>query len=424
MDLHRNNSVKKDSDETLSILSEAFFKNNKSKINKSSFKKEKHSGKFPIKTSAWITLSVIAVASFTLYITNMYFSGNKFFRGMPKTLFKKFNIIKTQKILSVYSEKGINHNIVKNIEFSGSAIEKNMVKHLAVTSGKEPRWASVYFGFQSPLNLTRHNLVFKAKGYAGGEELIVIFRDGMYRLRQIEVAQEGLSTEWREFSIDLDDISGIHNEQIKDIRFEFGEPSTSNRPGTVILLKDIYFMAKQDTLVPGKIKKYNTYEEWYIPDRILSSGNRSINQLIVSNIDGPTGIKSKCLELMVDFPRINSWREVYIERLIDEEDWTIYRALSAKIFLLKNAPKNLKAKFILTCGKNWYWAEMKPRVFLKPGSWNLIEANLESISVDWRYGGDVSDLVKNVRKLGIRIETNYSQNYQDSIYVKDIELIK
>jgi len=431
MDSHRGNSIKKDSDEILSKLSETFFTDSKLKMNKPSFRKERRSKRFPIKILAGVALLVITVVSLTIFIISRKMDagvnpqGSRTFGGISKTIFNKFKIFETQKKLTIFSEKGINHGVVKNIQFSGSAIEKNMDKHIEVASGKGPRWASVYFGFQSPLNLVRHHLLFKTKGDAGGEELIIMFRDEMYKLRQIEVAEEGLSTEWQEFSIDLDSVGGIRTEQIKDIRFEFGGSFTGNKPGTIIFLKDIYFIAKQGTLAPKEVKEYDTYEEWYIPDRILSSSSRSINQLLVSDIvDNSADIKSKSLELVVDFPRTNSWREIYIERLIDSEDWNIYRALSAKIFLPEDAPRNLKAKFILTCGRNWYWTEMKPRTSLKPGDWNLIEANLESISIDWRYRGDISELLKNVRKLGIRIESDYSRDYKGSIYVKDIELIK
>ena len=430
MDSHRGHSIKKDSDEILSKLSETFFTDSKLKMNKPSFKKERRSKKFPITILAWAASLVIVIAAITIYIISRSMGTvvnpqeSRTFKEKSKVFFEKFKMFETRKSLPVYSKNGINQDVVKNVEFSGSAIEKNMDEYLEVTSGEGPRWASVYFGFQAPLNLARNNLVFKAKSDAGGEELIIMFRDARYKLRQIEIAEEGLSTEWQEFSIDVDSIGGILTEEVIDIRFEFGAPWTNNKPGTAIFLKDVYFIEKQGTLAPEEIKEYDTYEEWYIPDRILSSTNRSIDQLVVSSIDNPTGVKNKSLELMVNFPRMSSWREIYIERLIDREDWTVYRALSAKIFLPKDAPTNLKAKFILTCGKDWHWTEMNSRVSLKPGEWNLMEANIEPISIDWRYRGDMGDLLKNVRKLGVRIEADYSRDYKGSIYVKDIELIK
>jgi len=253
VDLGKESNIKENPDEVLSKLAETFFIDEKTKIKQLPTKVEKPSKRPAIKISPWIILFIVTIFFLALYIANaridinINFPEGKSLGEISKAFFKKSSPSGAQKDLWVYSKKGINYDVVKNIEFSSSAIEEDIGKYLRVSSGKEQRSACVYFGFKTPLDLGRHRLVFNAKGHKGGEELMVIFRDAMYRSRQIKVAERGLTPDWREFFIDLDNIGVINAGQIKDVRFEFGHSMTNNPPGTVIFLKDIYFAVKTGT---------------------------------------------------------------------------------------------------------------------------------------------------------------------------------
>ena len=98
MDSHRGHSIKKDSDEILSKLSETFFTDSKLKMNKPSFKKERRSKKFPITILAWAASLVIVIAAITIYIISRSMGTvvnpqeSRTFKEKSKVFFEKFNL--------------------------------------------------------------------------------------------------------------------------------------------------------------------------------------------------------------------------------------------------------------------------------------------------------------------------------------------
>lgn len=130
--------------------------------------------------------------------------------------------------------------------------------------------------------------------------------------------------------------------------------------------------------------------------------------------------KASSLELMANFPGAR-WTSAYIE-VQEYFDWMAYQALSAELFLPADAPMGLTARFILTVGEDWKWTEMSRATKLVPGEWNTITASIVPGSTDWRRTQVTDEFRADVRKLGIRIESNMRPAYDGPIYIDYVRL--
>ncbi len=101
---------------------------------------------------------------------------------------------------------------------------------------------------------------------------------------------------------------------------------------------------------------------------------------------------------------------------------TRYKTILADIFLPKDAPFGLQARFILTVGEDWTWTEMARLVKLVPGEWTTITASIVPGSTDWRRTEVTDKFRADVRKLGIRIESNMRPVYSGPIYIDNIRV--
>lgn len=159
-------------------------------------------------------------------------------------------------------------------------------------------------------------------------------------------------------------------------------------------------------------------EGWEIPDWALEKEDHVCDSISVSDAYASEGKSS--LECKVDFPGAK-WTGAYVE-LQEYFDWTPFSNISADLYLPADAPPGLKAKIILTVGENWDWTEMSRAVSLEPGKSTTITANLKPGSTDWRRAAITDAFRQDVRKLGIRIESNMKPAYKGSIYIDNIRL--
>lgn len=158
---------------------------------------------------------------------------------------------------------------------------------------------------------------------------------------------------------------------------------------------------------------------WEIPDWALEKKDHVAEGISISEFQASSG--RYALELDVNFPNSAGWRGAYVERVIDITDWTPFNYLSVDISLPKNGPRGLRARMILTVGDEWKWTEMNKSVTLTPGEWTVIKADLTSNSLDWRRF--VTDSFRSdVRKMGVRIESNGNIAYKGPIYIDNVKL--
>ena len=186
------------------------------------------------------------------------------------------------------------------------------------------------------------------------------------------------------------------------------------------------------TLAPSLLLAGNSYpkevvmysfekdpEGWEIPDWALAKKDHVARQLGVSEFQVSNG--KYALEVDVDFSGGKGWEGAYVERVIDVTDWSPFSYLSADIYLPKDAPQGLRARVILTVGDNWKWTEMNKSSALTPGEWTVLKVDLTPNSMAWRRFIDDS-FRSDVKKLGIRIESNGKIAYKGPIYIDNVKL--
>lgn len=157
---------------------------------------------------------------------------------------------------------------------------------------------------------------------------------------------------------------------------------------------------------------------WEIPDWCFEKEEYAGESLAISTKFAKEG--SSSLELMANFPG-GKWTAVYAE-VQQYFDWTVYKTLSADIYLPKEAPFGLQARFIFTVGNDWTWTEMARLGKLVPGEWTTLSVNLASGSTDWRRTQVTDEFRADIRKIGIRIESNMKPVYSGPIYVDNVRL--
>lgn len=158
---------------------------------------------------------------------------------------------------------------------------------------------------------------------------------------------------------------------------------------------------------------------WDMPDWAMAKKDHVARTLSVSEFHASEG--KYALEMDVDFSGLPGWSGAYVERVVDVTDWSPFNFISADIFLPNNAPRGLRAKFILTVGEDWKWTEMNRSIPLTPGEWTVIKADLTPESMAWRRFID-DGFRADVKKAGIRVESNGKIQYRGPIYIDNVKL--
>lgn len=159
---------------------------------------------------------------------------------------------------------------------------------------------------------------------------------------------------------------------------------------------------------------------WEIPEWALEQEDHVAKSIEVSKDFAKNGTQS--LKVMSAFPG-KIWSAAVIEDF-EYFDWTPYKAISADIYIPKEAPVGLKSKIILTVGESWKFTEMARSVALVPGEWVTVTANLAPGSEDWKKTVVDDNFRKDVRKVSVRVESNKKPEYSGPIYIDNIRLEK
>lgn len=192
----------------------------------------------------------------------------------------------------------------------------------------------------------------------------------------------------------------------------------------LVIVLAIGLMLGISTLSQAEEKVLFSFEKdtqgWEIPEWALEQEDHVGKILEVSKDAAKDGKAS--LKLAASFPG-KLWTAALAEDF-EYFDWTPYRAISADVYLPKEAPIGLKAKIVLTVGENWKWTEMARTIPLVPGEWVTISANLLPGSEDWKRTVVDDNFRKDVRKVAVRVESNKKPEYTGPIYIDNIRLTK
>jgi hypothetical protein len=174
----------------------------------------------------------------------------------------------------------------------------------------------------------------------------------------------------------------------------------------------------------GEEKVIFSFEEkeptWEIPFWCFEKEDHVGESIAISTKYAKEGKSS--LELMTNFPG-QKWTAAYVE-IQEYFDWAPYKGIAVDLYLPKEAPMGLQAKIILTVSEDWAWTEMSRMVKLIPGEWTTITASIIPGSTDWRRTQVSEEWRSDVRKLGIRIESNMRPVYDGPIYIDNIRLLE
>lgn len=158
---------------------------------------------------------------------------------------------------------------------------------------------------------------------------------------------------------------------------------------------------------------------WEIPDWALDKRDYVARQIGVSEFHSSSG--KYALEVESEFSGAPSWEGVYVEKVIEITDWSPFRYFSADIFLPKEAPRGLRARIIMTVGEDWKWTEANKSIPLAPGEWTVLKVDMTPESTNWRRFL-TDEFRADVRKAGVRIESNGKIAYKGPIYIDNVKL--
>lgn len=158
---------------------------------------------------------------------------------------------------------------------------------------------------------------------------------------------------------------------------------------------------------------------WEIPDWAMGKPDHVARQMGISEFQSSEGKYS--LQIDSEFTGSTGWEGSYVEKVVEVTDWTPFNYLSVDVFIPKNAPRGLKARIILSVGEGWKWIEMNKSIPLTPGEWVVIKVDLTPASMNWRKFIDDS-FRADIRKIGVRAESNGKINYNGPVYIDNVKL--
>ena len=162
----------------------------------------------------------------------------------------------------------------------------------------------------------------------------------------------------------------------------------------------------------------NGLQDWSIPDWAKDSED-DVGRVLSTSSEVASHGKSS-LQLLADFPG-TKWTGAYVEVMMNVTDWSQFGSLSFDAYLPPNAPSGLQGRVILTVGDQWTWTEMNRPIKLEPGKWVTIATDLKPGSLDWKFF-PTETFRKDIRKVGIRIESEKKTAYSGPIYFDNVRL--
>lgn len=191
----------------------------------------------------------------------------------------------------------------------------------------------------------------------------------------------------------------------------------------IILVTALSLTAIPDSALSKEITLYSFEKDpqgWEIPDWAMGKKDNASDGIGISEFQASSG--KYALELSVNFRLSEAWQGAYVERVTDVTDWGLFKYISIDVFLPKDAPRGLRARIVLTVGEDWKWTEMNKSIPLAPGEWTVLKADLTGDSLSWRRF--ITDSFRaDVKKIGVRVESNGAVVYKGPVYIDNVRLL-
>lgn len=145
--------------------------------------------------------------------------------------------------ISFVNGSEINSAVVTNTYFAGDAKNYSRVSdsELVLCNSRGAGWANYTIELKEPLDLTKLDLKYVAKGAKGGEMLGIVIVDADNRSYRVEGHTGKLTKDWRDYKVNFGPVRkavGLNN--ISMIKLEFGSLTAQNSAMATIFLKGLY----------------------------------------------------------------------------------------------------------------------------------------------------------------------------------------
>lgn len=197
---------------------------------------------------AWSIAILASILALVAFLTKISFDVKVRILGeMPSVSIEGGQInFDNMRDKGVFLIKGItaNNDIIKDTVFAGDAKigSRTADDHILLSNAKGSGWGNFTINLKEPVDLSKLDLKFVARGSSGGEFLGIVIVDADNKIYRME---QGLSTkltkDWQLYKINFRPIKrAVDLVNIVTIKFEFGSLTVGNSSGAAIFLKDIY----------------------------------------------------------------------------------------------------------------------------------------------------------------------------------------
>ena len=208
---------------------------------KNKHKKEKRSPKVP-----WMIAGVALLFALLMFFLKSTIDVKVRILGeipsLNRSVPDKFGSLREK---GLYIVKGAEPNkyLIKNADFTGDAkaFSKMSDNEIVLCNARGSGWANYEIVLREPLDLSKLDIRYEAKGERGEEYLTLVIVDSDNRTYRMERDIESkVSKEWQTYTINFKPLkNAIDLTNIAIIRFEFGSLTAGNSPMATLFLKDI-----------------------------------------------------------------------------------------------------------------------------------------------------------------------------------------
>lgn len=197
---------------------------------------------------AWSVAAVATILALVAFCTKMTFDVKVRFLGEIPTISVEGGRINfdNMKDKGVFLIKGItaNNDLIKDAFFAGDARigSRTADDHILLSNSRGSGWGNFTINLKEPIDMSKLELKFVARGMSGGEYLGIVIVDSDDKTYRME---RDLSTKitdgWQLYKVNFRPVkNAVDLVNIVSIKFEFGSLTVGNSTGAAIFLKDIY----------------------------------------------------------------------------------------------------------------------------------------------------------------------------------------
>jgi len=138
----------------------------------------------------------------------------------------------------------LNTYIIRGENFTGDAVNfsEKTSDYIRLTNSRGSGWANYEIELKEPVDLSKLDLKYAAKGQRGDERLGIVIVDADNRYYRIEKDMASkLTTDWKMYTVNFRPVrKALDLSSIVLIKFEFGSLTVGNSSVSTIFLRDVY----------------------------------------------------------------------------------------------------------------------------------------------------------------------------------------